>query len=440
VTWLVLLLLTLLLAFFVAAEFAAVSVRLSRIEQHAEDGNARAKRLLWILGDSHRLDNYIAVSQIGITLASLIAGAYAQSALAPMLLPAFRRFGGMQEAAAHSAASVVVLIGLTVAQMVLGELVPKSMALQQPTRVALWTVRPMQWAQWLLSGFVRVLNGAGGLVLRLLRVPAAGHRHIHSPQEIEYLVTESGKGGLLKPNEQLRLRHALQLGIRAASALMVPRTRIVALPVDTPIADAVGVAIESPYTRLPVFEDSIDQIIGIVHVRDLALHSVADAGTATLRSIMRPALALPATLTADRLLVELKRERRTMAILLDEFGGTAGLITVDNILDNLIGDIADEFRPPEPTAERLPDGRVRLPGSMPIDDAAQWTRAPWPATGATVGAVVALALPDVPREGLRATINGMDVVVERVERRAVSSVVVTPRARGRGEEREVADA
>ena len=432
-TWLVLLLLTLLLAFFVAAEFSAVSVRQSRIEQHAEEGNARAKRLLWILRDSHRLDTYIAVSQIGITLASLIAGAYAQSALAPMLLPAFRRLGGMADAAALSAASVTVLIGLTIVQMVLGELVPKSMALQQPTRVALWTVRPMEWSQWLLSGFVRLLNGTGGLILRMLRVPPAGHRHIHSPQEIEYLVVESGKGGLLKPNEQLRLRHALQLGIRPASALMVPRTRIVALRADTSIADATDVAIESPYTRLPVFEDSIDEIVGIVHVRDLALRTTSDAREATLRSIMRPVLALPATLTADRLLVELKRERRTMAVLLDEYGGTAGLITVDNILDNLIGDIADEFRLPEPTAERLPDGRVRLPGSMPIDDAAQWTRAPWPATGATVGAVVALALPDVPREGLHTTINGMTVVVERVERRAVSSVIVTPRAPSRDE-------
>src|SRR5215204_5497239 len=197
--WLVLLLLTLLLAFFVAAEFAAVSVRESRIERHAEGGNARARVLLSILRDPHRLDSYIAVSQIGITLASLIAGAYAQATLAPVLLSVFRRFGSFQEAAAFSAATTTVLVGLTVVQMVLGELVPKSLALQMPTRLALWTLRPMQWSQWVLSGFVRVLNGSGGVLLRLMRIPTASHRHVHSPEEIEYLVVESGKGGLLKP-------------------------------------------------------------------------------------------------------------------------------------------------------------------------------------------------------------------------------------------------
>ncbi|HKH91279.1 MAG TPA: hemolysin family protein [Gemmatimonadaceae bacterium] len=424
--WLVLLLLTLLLAFFVAAEFAAVSVRESRIERHAEEGNARARVLLSILRDPHRLDSYIAVSQIGITLASLVAGAYAQAALAPALLPLFRRFGGFQEAAAFSAATTTVLVGLTVVQMVLGELVPKSLALQMPTRVALWTVRPMQWSQWLLAGFVRLLNGSGGLVLRLLRMPAAGHRHVHSPEEIEYLVAESGKGGLLKPSEQIRLRHALQLGRRAGSALMVPRTRIVALEADAPMAEAIRVALDSPFTRLPVYDGSIDQVVGIVHVRHVAL-AVRTEG-ASIRSIMQPALVLPATLTADRILVRFKEERHTMAILLDEFGGTAGLITVDNILDNLIGDIADEFRAPDDGAQRLPDGRVRLPGDMPIDEAARWTRATWPESSATVGGVVAAAMSEMPAAGDVVVLPGMQVEVERVDRRAIISVVVAVNA------------
>jgi CBS domain containing-hemolysin-like protein len=439
VIWLVLSVLTLMLAFYVAAEFAAVSVRQSRIERRAQQGDARARRLLPILGDSHRLDTYIAVSQIGITLTSLIAGAYAQSALAPVLLPLFSRVGSFDQAAAQTAATLTVLVGLTVVQMIFGELVPKSLALQKATQVALWTVRPMQWSQWLLSGFVKVLNGSGALVLRLLRVPPAGHRHVHSPDEIEFLVAESGKGGLLKPSEQLRLRHALQLGSRSASALMVPRTRIVALDLDAPIADAVRVAIESPFTRLPVFDGSIDEIVGVVHVRDVALMVGDDARAGGLRSIMRSPLVLPATLTADRLLVKLKQERRTMAILIDEFGGTAGLITVDNILDSLIGDIADEFRPAEPAAQRLADGRVRLPGSMTIDDAARWTRVSWHATSATVGSLVALALRRVPSPGDRVVIRGVEVEVEQVERRAVTSVIVTP-ANPRSEDEDAPDA
>jgi putative hemolysin len=433
-SWLVLLLLTLLLAFFVAAEFAAVSVRQSRIEQLAEDGNPRARSLLEILRDPHRLDGYIAVSQIGITIASLVSGAYAQAALAPLFLPLFQRFGSIQEATAFSAATTTVLIGLTVVQMVLGELVPKSLALQMPTRLAMWTLRPMQWSQWVLSGFVRVLNGSGGLLLRLLRIPTASHRYVHSPEEIEYLVVESGKVGLFKPSEQLRLRHALQLGRRPASALMVPRTRVVALDVETQPAEVIRLALESPYTRLPVFEDSIDQIVGIVHVRDVARMTDDSEPAASLRDIMRPALVLPGTLTADRVLVRLKQERHTMAILLDEFGGTAGLITIDNILDNLIGDIADEFRPPVGPAERLPDGRVRLPGDMPIDEAASWTQTPWPATSATVGGVIAAALPGIPARGDAVRIGNIRVEVERVERRAVASVLVTLRRRSNASE------
>jgi CBS domain containing-hemolysin-like protein len=426
VIWLVLSLLTLTLAFYVAAEFAAVSVRQSRIEQRAQEGDARASRLLPILNDPHGLDGYIAVSQIGITLTSLIAGAYAQSALAPALLPMFERVGGLQKAAAHSTATLTVLVGLTVVQMVFGELVPKSLALQKATQVALWTVRPMLWSQWLLSGFVWVLNGSGALLLRLLRVPPAGHRHVHSPDEIEFLVVESGKGGLLKPNEQLRLRHALQLGSRTARALMVPRTRIVALDVETAIPDAIQVAIDSPFTRLPVFDGSIDQIIGVVHVRDLASMIADGRDVTSLREVMRTPLVLPATLTADRLLVKLKQERRTMAILIDEFGGTAGLITVDNILDNLIGDIADEFRPPAITPERLADGRVRIPARYLVSEAGEWTHTHWTSSYATVGGLVMSMLPQTPKVGDRVVIEGVEVEVERVEKRAVASVLVRP--------------
>jgi putative hemolysin len=348
---LVLVLLTLVLAFYVAGEFAAVSVRRSRIQQRADEGSATAQKLLPILGDAHRLDTYVAASQIGITITSLVAGAYAQARLAPALAPAFERWGSMQEAGAETTATITILVALTIVQMVLGELVPKSLALQNPTRLALWTVVPMLWSMRVMSPFIRLLNGSGGVLLRLMRVPMAGHRHVHSPEEIEFLITESRKAGLIKPDEQLRLRHALQLGERSARELMTPRTRIVAVDVESPLEEIIRTAIESPYTRLPIYEDSIDNIIGIVHVRDLA--NASTQGTpASVRAMMRAPLVLPETLAADRLLKKFKEERRTMAILVDEFGGTAGLITVDDVLDDLIGDIGDEFRPPENAPER----------------------------------------------------------------------------------------
>lgn len=422
---LVILLLVAVNALYVAAEFAAVSVRTSRVQQEAEAGSALARRLLPILQDGHALDRYVAACQIGITISSLVVGAYAQAQVAPALTPYFERLGAMQAVAAQSTSALVVLVGLTVFQMVLGELVPKSLALQAPTRMALWTVVPMQWSLRLLAWFIDVLNGSGRAILRLLRVPESGHRHVHSPEELALLVAESGKGGLLKPNEQLRLRQALRLGERPARELMVPRTAIVALEADTTMDEVVRVAIESPYTRFPVYEATIDQVVGIVHVRVVATASVR-AGAVGLRDLLRPVLVAPATMSTDRLLVRLKEERRTMAILVDEYGGTAGLITIDNILDDLIGDIGDEFRPGAPVPERLPDGRVRLPGSLAVDDAAAWTRARWPHHAATVGGVVMERLARVPVPGDRLTIEGVQVEVERVERRMVQSVLVTP--------------
>jgi CBS domain containing-hemolysin-like protein len=324
----------------------------------------------------------------------------------------------------------LVLIGLTIFQMIIGELIPKSLALQMPTRMALWTVLPMQWSQGMFAWFIRLLNGSGALILHLVGVRQSGHRHVHSPEEIEFLIAESGRGGVFKPSEQLRLRHALQLGRRPARDLMVPRVHIEALDVDASFDDALAVAINSPYTRIPLYEDSIDYVVGVLHTRELAVASQSETRP-TLRSLMRPPLVLPELIPADQLLVRFKAERRTMAILVDEFGGTAGLITVDNILDELIGDIADEFRPSPPSPERLPDGRVRLPGSLAVDDAVQWVRAPWRKTAATVGGAVIAALGRSPRPGDRIVIDGADVEVERVEHRAVVSVIVRPAGRDR---------
>lgn len=420
-------------ALYVAAEFSAVSVRVTRVQQEADGGSALARRLVGYLRDPQALDRYVAACQIGITISSLVAGAFAQSRLAPAITPLFERLGGLQAAAAQSVSALVILIGLTVLQMVLGELVPKSLALHTPTRVALWTVIPMQWSLRLLAWFIHVLNGSGRVILRLLGVPESSHRHVHSPEEIAYLVTESGRAGLFEPSEQLRLRQALRLGKRLARELMVPRTEIVAIDADTPMSGAVRVATESPHTRFPVYEGSVDHIIGIVHARDIAIAMArgGDGGDeGALRGLLRPALVAPASMSADRLLLRLKEERRMMAILMDEFGGTAGLITVDDVLDDLIGDIADEFRRDDPAPEVLPDGRVRLPGFLPVDDAPEWTGARWHHRAETVGGLVAERLGRLPLPGDELEIDGVRVQVERVERRTVESVLVTPVAKG----------
>lgn len=425
VTAAVILLLIFINALYVAAEFAAVSVRRSRVQQRAEDGNSLARRLLPIIQDPALLDRYIAACQIGITISSLVLGAYAQATLAPALTPLFARFGGLQEIVAQSAAAAVVLVGLTGFQMVFGELVPKSLALQFPTAMAFYTVIPMQWSLRLLSWFIAILNGSGIAILRLLGFDSTGHRHIHSPEEIEYLIAESRKGGLLEPAEHERLRKALHLGVIQVEEVMVPRTRMEAIEFDTPFNEVVRIVAESPFTRLPVYKETPDRIVGILHVQDVARRALA-GDAPPLQALLRPVVVVPEGLSAERALERLREEKHHMAIVVDEFGGTAGLVTLGDILDEIFGGIADEFKQEEARPERLPDGRVRLPGSMRLDEVEPWIGTRWEGESHTVGGFIMERLGHIPQAGERAVIDGAEVEIERLAGRAVDSILAKP--------------
>ena len=426
VTWAVIALLISLNGLFVAAEFAAVSVRRSRIRRLAEEGNRFARSLLPTLTEPPRLDRYIAACQVGITLSSLVLGAYGQASLGAALTPLFQAWGGMQAVGAQSASAAVVLVALTTLQMVLGELVPKSLALQHPTRVALLTVLPMRWSERLLSWFVVILNGSGWLILRLLRVEQRGHRHLHSPEEIRYLVAESRRGGYLQLEEQRRLNYALGLTQRMARELMVPRTRVAGVEESGGMAAAVEAAAKLPYTRLPVYRGSLDRVVGLVHAKDLASALFSDGAEGSLEPHIRPMLAVHETVSADRVLSLMREEGGVMALVVDDFGGTSGIITTEDILTELLGEVADEFKHPGGAPERLADGRVRLPGGLLVDEARPWVGAPWEGSSDTVGGLVMETLGRVPSPGDRLTIEGAEVEVEHMERRAVVSLLVKP--------------
>jgi magnesium and cobalt exporter, CNNM family len=241
--------LILLTALYVAAEFAAVSARRSRLRRLAEDGNSLASRLLPVVEDPRILDRYIAASQVGITLSSLILGAYAQATVAPRVAPLFASLGIARPESAEATAAATVLIVLTVGAVILGELVPKSLALQDPTRTALLTVLPMQWSLKVFAPSIAFLNGSGTLLLKLLGCPATGHRHVHSPEEIELLIAESRDGGLLEPEEQVRLHSALRLGLRTARQLMTPRERIAAIDASLPFDEVMRIVAACTRTR-----------------------------------------------------------------------------------------------------------------------------------------------------------------------------------------------
>jgi putative hemolysin len=361
---LIVVILTVLTALYVAAEFAAVSVRRSRVRQLAEDGHTFALRLLPFISDAHRLDRYIAASQIGITLTSLIIGAYGQASITPDLTLWIAPWAQGDLAWAYSAASVTTLVTLTIFNVVLGELVPKSLALQYPTQVALVTVMPMQWSLWIYGPFIRVLNGSGLLVLRLLGIKQTGHRHIHSPEELELLIAESRDGGLLEPDEHRRLQRALRLRLKTVRELMVEWDRVETVDIDCPLRDVLDTLSQSAFTRVPVHSGRRDRVVGILNTKQLALRRLRGTLPNSLADLLLPATTTTPTTSGDRLLT-LFRERRTHhAIVVDEQGRAIGLVTLEDVLREFLGVLPDEITagappgpPPGPPAHA--GGRVR---------------------------------------------------------------------------------
>lgn len=423
--WTIIVLLILFTGLYVAAEFAAVSARRGRLRGLAEGGNTLAARLLPVLEDPRELDRYIAASQVGITLSSLILGAYGQATLAPRIAPLFEKFSTMQPATAESTAAVVVLVTLTTLAVVIGELVPKSLALQHPTSTALFTVLPMQWSIRLFSWSISFLNGSGVLLLKLLRVPSTGHRHVHSPEEIALLIAESRDGGLLEPEEQVRLHRALRLGLRTARQLMVPRDRLAAVEASMPFSDVLRLVVASPYSRLPVYRGSLDTIVGILHIKDVVTRFL-QSGRLTVASLLRPIVRVPDTMPADRLLAFLRERRSHQALVVDAADLVVGLITLEDVLGELLGGVADEFKAAHLRVIRLSDGRLRLPGLMRLDQAAPLIGQPW-SGGETVGAYVLERLHRVPDPGEDVVIDGVHVEVEAVDAGTVTSVIVGER-------------
>jgi len=417
--------LILLTALYVAAEFAAVGVRRSRLRRLAEDGSLLATRILPVVESPHELDRYIAASQVGITLSSLILGAYAQASIAPKVAPLVQRVSGIEPAAAESTSAVLVLLALTTLAMILGELVPKSIALQEPTKTALATVLPMQWSLRLFSWSIRFLNGSGNAILKLLGIPATGHRHVHSPDEIELLIAESRDGGLLEPQEHVRLRRALRLGLRTARQLMVPRSRLAAVDVDMPFDHVLRYVAASPYSRLPVYRGALDNVVGMLHTRDVVTGFVSDRPPTSIASLIKPVVRVPADMPADRLLAFLRERRSHQAVVVENDGRVAGLITVEDVVAELLGGVSDEFKTTPLRAIALSDGRIRLPGTMRLDQASPALGSIWKPSSETVGAHVAAVAGRPVEQGERIEVDGAEVEIESTEGSSITSVIVS---------------
>jgi putative hemolysin len=411
-----------LTALYVAAEFATVSARRARISQQAAEGNSLARLLEPILDDPHQLDNYVAACQIGITVTSLLLGFYGQSAIATAITPWLSRLGGLQELAAQSLAATVVLIALTALQVLLSELVPKSVALRYPERMALWTLVPMRWSMFLFRPAIALFNGAGTLILRLLGVPPAGHHaHMHSPEELSLLIGESAKGGLLEADERQLLDNALRVNDLTTAQIMVPRTRMVAAPLKTSLQELLKLITNTGYTRIPVYDRTIDNIVGIVHLKDL--FRLYTTGQNDVAGVVRTVPFVPESKPAVALWNQLRQEQHYVAIVFDEFGGTAGMITIEDLLEEIFGEFQDEFDEELPLVATGPDDIIRVHGEFLIIDLNERFELHLPDDNAyTIGGLVLNRLGRGPAVGDTVMIAGVTLRVERVSGVAIREV------------------
>ncbi len=359
--------LVLLNALFVAAEFAIVGVSRVEMERAARKGSATARLVRRIIGDPLRQDRFIATAQLGITAASLGLGMYGEHALAEWIAGHLEGWAAERWIAAHTLSSVVAVAVLTYFHIVLGEMVPKSLALQHPGRTALRITPVMRVVQFVTFPLVVAFNGIGNAVLGLMGVrrETRNREHYRTPEEIAYIVRESLAGGLLRKASAQVIGDLLEFGDRTAAEVMVPRVRVVALSADADRDTLAELLRTAPHTRYPVYQGTLDHVVGMLHVRD-ALRSLR-AGRVIGPESLRPVPHLPATARTDQLLAAMSQAGVQMAIVMDEHGGTAGIVTLEDLFEEVVGEITE--RPTE-VPEIIVEGplRVRADGAVRVEE------------------------------------------------------------------------
>jgi magnesium and cobalt exporter, CNNM family len=329
-------------AFFVAAEYGLVTSRRTRIRELGREGNRRARAVLKITSDP---PHFIAAMQLGVTLTSLAIGAFGEQLLANLFEPVM----------ATVLAVILALLVITYLHVVLGELVPKGIALGHPERVALAVSAPVRGFFIVFKPLIWLLKRSTEWVLGVLRQQAPG--------------AESAAHSEVERGEQEIVDKVFDFADKDVADVMVPRPDVVALSIELPAEEALRAVLDSPYTRYPVYQESLDQIIGVLHVRDLiaAMHERGLA-TVSLEELIRPATMVPETKGLIALLTEFKRTKQHLAIVIDEYGTMEGIVTLEDLLEEIVGEITDEFDEPEETVERIDEDTVRIDGTMTIDD------------------------------------------------------------------------
>jgi CBS domain containing-hemolysin-like protein len=410
---------------FVAAEFSIIGVRSTQLEQMVDNGDTLAGRVLAIVTSRSHQDQYIATAQLGITIASLALAMVGEPRIAHFVEPLLTSWG-LELALVETLGYFIALGLLTYLHVVIGEMVPKSLALSSPANMSLYLSGPMGVSGWVLKLPVRVLNKIGIWMLRLFRVPPAeGHARVLSPEEIELIVAESTEGGLLNEDEQEMILNIFEFSERVVEQVMTPRTRVQAIPYDVTRESLLKIVTESRHSRFPVYVKDRDHVIGILHLKDLIQQTIDSPTRFNIRSLLRPAPAVPQDMSVETLLAAFKRQRLHMAVVLDEYGGMAGVVTLEDLVEEVVGEVRDEFDQEKDPYVELEPGVLEVDGNYLVDDFDEgfWGDEELLPDVETVGGLVITKLGRPPQVGDQVTYNEMVIItVLAIDRRAVARV------------------
>lgn len=408
-------------AFFVAAEFALVGARRTRIEALARKGSRPARLARHAI---QHLDYYISATQLGITLASLALGWLGEQTLASFLVQVFDGLRSPWNViATHAVAGTIAFAFITFLHIVLGELAPKAVALLFPETTSLWLSGPLVVFARIFSPFIRLLNGAANVLLRTvgLRAPQEGER-VHRPEEIEMLAAQAFEHGGLAEEPLDMIRGVFDLSERTVADVMTPRTRVVSLPIHATLEEAVDAINRSGHTRLPVYEKAPDDIAGVVTARDV--WRAYRAGRSELRDLVRSVLFVPTTKDLETLLKEMRDRQFHVAIAVDEFGGSAGLVTIEDIVEEIVGEIHDEHEP-NVTAIREEQGEIRLDGTVSLFDLNDYYQLGLPASEfATVAGLIMDRLGRIAEVSDEVSFDGGTFRVTKMSGRRIEEVTL----------------
>lgn len=413
--------LVLLNGFFVAAEFAMVRVRGSQIELKAKSGSGVAKIARGIL---HNLDGYLAATQLGITIASLGLGVVGEEVVTNIVLTGFLKLGIVISPGFETASHVVAFSTITILHIVFGELAPKSLAIQKSVRTTLAVSLPLRFFFVVFRPFIWLLNGFANFILKLMGITTleGGEAH-HSSEELQYLLEQGKETGALDSNEHELIQNVFDFNERVVKNIMVPRTKISGIEVDTPTEELLEILITEGYSRMPVYDEVIDKIIGIVHAKDV-LPLLARNEEIVLKNIIRKPYFIPETKKINDLMAELQQKRIQIAIVSDEFGGTAGMVTLEDIVEELVGEIQDEFDEEKPIVEKINEREFVVNALAPIYDVNEHLPHDLPEDGDfdTVSGWLGHIFGKIPDVGEQKESNGYNITVLKKSDQNIESV------------------